>query len=522
MGLRRLRKRLPCESDYINTYDNGLSYGARVTAAGWSENAYPGHSKTNPAIDAVFGPIAPTSNYGAGGNWSSYAKRYTTGTSGELLDAFVFSGFKLGSTSVDVKLGKHTVAWGEALYADGVNVGQSPIDQIKGASSPGAQTKEIFMPLNQLSANWQLNSTWAILGDYQLAWAPTRNLPAGTFFGSDASGDLTHADPLCASTAPKGTCINYGKPIMPSENGGSYGIAARYSPEWLDGSMGFYYRKFDELNPWQSLQLTSFLPTVMPTIRLSYARDTELFGFSATHNMDLPVIGLFNGAVEFVYKKNAAFASSTFSEGTQNGPVPTLFANAGVMPTYAQVEGARGNTYHLILNGTKLLNQSFWYETGTLTAEVAYQRVSRVTKNAKFYKAEGYAGCPAGQNVGDGCATKDNLKAWVLFKPQWMNALPGIDFDMPVSASLGIFGNTPIVGGQVNEGAYTYSIGLNANYQNKYTVGMLYGGGHKNYKTKLGTGADALPGATELSTSNGAGANLNSHRWFDVNFKTTF
>src|SRR3990167_7261820 len=99
------------ELDYIYKY----AYGFRVSAALWSENAYGDRSHTGDEINQRLGAAAPMSNYGSSSEYSSYAERYITGSSGEILDAFVFGSTHLGDTTLSAKLGQHTNFWGESI-----------------------------------------------------------------------------------------------------------------------------------------------------------------------------------------------------------------------------------------------------------------------------------------------------------------------------------------------------------------------------------------------------------------------
>jgi len=186
------------EFDYIYKY----AYGFRVSAAAWTELAYGSRSRTNPDIDEATAPFSPISNYGPSSDYSSYAERYTTGSSGEILDAFVFGRTDLGSTTLSAKLGQHTNYWGEAIYtsSDGIAHGQAPLDAIKGVSNPGSSAKELFLPTNQLSMTWELTPELSMLGYYSFDWEPIRAPSGGTFFGnSDGAGDQLGSDPECAA-----------------------------------------------------------------------------------------------------------------------------------------------------------------------------------------------------------------------------------------------------------------------------------------------------------------------------------
>lgn len=526
------------------------NYGFRISAALWSENAYGSKSSTNPQIDgfynAIFPGIAPSSVYGPSGNYSAYARRYATGSSAEFLDAFVFGNFQIGETSLNLKLGQHNIYWGEALYtiADGVSAGQGPINTIKAATSPGAEAKELFMPLNQISGQWQLAQDLSINAQYLMDWKPYRITPGGTYF---APGDGA-GNPPCASVYPlsaAGGCISSLEDITPGRNGGDYGLALRWSPKWLDGTMGFYYRKYDEKLPWSTTQLNiaavngqGVAPTNMG-VRLSYARDTELLGISLAK-----AIGGVSVGTELSYRHNSALNSvSGFFAGSGSSTPATLayFGSAAAATPlttalgYEQFEGARGDTVHAVLNGIWLLPKTALWEGGVLQGEFAYQRLDKVTKNANLYYATDYA-CkfgyapggiaPGSRDKGDGCATKDSLALSVGFAPEWTQVFPGWDLSMPTFLSYGIKGNSPTLGGS-HEGAYNWSIGLKAKYASAHEFSLAYNDSHADYRTTTATsGAPpannlGLPGAQVVSTTNG-GAAANNRGWLSFTFKTSF
>ena len=481
------------------------NYGLRVSAAAWYESAYGNKSRTNPAIAG-----SPPSNFGADGNYSRYAKRFITGSSGEFLDAFVFGNFMLGDTSVKVKAGSHNVFWGEALYSvgDGVSAGQGPVDTIKASSSPGTEAKELFMPLNQVSTQVQLSDELSVIAQYLLDWKPYRLTVNGTYFnGSDGGGNGLGNDPYWASA---GGARNAAA-ITPGRDGGDYGVGVRWSPSWLQGTMGFYYRKYDEKTPWSSTQFTG----TGAQVRLAYARDTELFGLS----LSKVVAGVSVGS-ELVYRKNTALNSySGFWEGT-NG-VRAVIAGT---PTYAQAEGARGDTYHFLLNGIWLLPKTMFWDSGALQGEFVYQRLDKVTKNENvFYSVDylcktGYAlmgVAPNARNKGDGCVTKYSTSLQVGFTPQWPQLFPSWDLSLPMSYKYGLYGNSPAIGGSY-EGAYNYSIGTKFTYRNRYDFTLQWNDAHVDYKK------NAAGVATTANASGSGGGVVNNKGWLNFSFKTSF
>lgn len=460
-------------------------HGARVSAAGWYDNAY--HS------DKVEHDPAYPSSYD-NDTYSNYTRRFHEGPSGEILDAFVFTGFDIGDTSIDMRLGKHTIYWGESLFnsSHAIAYAQSPLDGLKAASSPGITAKETFLPVNQLS--WQIQPTpeLAIAAQYYLGWKPNRLPEGGTYFGSS---DILFDGPdrMFLGYAGDGSPIfaDHTKSYKPKDGpGNNFGLSVRWSPTWLDGTLGVYYRKLDETQPWAPI-LTVDPVTGARGYHLSYAQDTQLVGLSLAKE----VFGISLGS-ELSYRHNTALNSTT------------SFAATGDIDGR---EGARGDTLHFLLNGIYLLPRTPLWVGGTLQAELVYSHLMDVTKNKQLFKHEDYAGCPTGQNRDDGCATDDYASVQFGFNPEWPQVLPGGgNLSAPMSLSYGLHGNAATLGGG-NEGAVVWSVGLQASFRAKYIVSLKYNDQHASYNTANGI----------VSTSNG-NAVQNDHGWVSLALQTTF
>lgn len=160
------------------------NYGFRVSGAAWYDAAYDDDVSGNPAYQAAgLGTAYP------GNKFTDTVKRYYT-HSGELLDAFVFGRIDLGSSPLDVKAGRHNIYWGESLFSPihGVSYSQGPVDFRKATATPGTEAKELFLPLNQISAHLQINELFSASAQYYLEWEPYRIYEGGTYF--------TFADPV--------------------------------------------------------------------------------------------------------------------------------------------------------------------------------------------------------------------------------------------------------------------------------------------------------------------------------------
>src|SRR5262249_10820074 len=69
-----------------------------------------------------------------------------------LLEAYAYGDWNLfdSEASLDLRVGKQLVAYGEALFFSGIALAQSPNDATK-AFVPGAEVKDILLPVNQVS-----------------------------------------------------------------------------------------------------------------------------------------------------------------------------------------------------------------------------------------------------------------------------------------------------------------------------------------------------------------------------------
>ena len=360
-----------------------------------------------------------------------------------------------------------------------------------------------------------------MVGEYTFDWKPGRGASAGTYF---SASDVTGASYARALPTFAGGQILLVDPVTPGRKGGDYGIGVRWIPSFDkdSGSMGFYYRKYDEKTQW-GVSATCVGSAACPgglnpsapantTVRFVYPRDTELYGVTYSTRF-----GSVSTGMEFSYRKNAALSGN-----------PSVVGNfsAGA-PTYQQLEGARGNTTHYLLNAVYLLPSSSLWETGNLLAELGYVHLEKVTKNPNQFNGVGYAGCVDANrvrsvNMQDGCATKDNLTATVKFTPQWFGVMPSVDLSVPITVTSSLFGNNPTNGTADNEGLSSWSIGAIFNYKSVYEFAIQYSDRYQRYNKKVAGITDGVPGATIVGTANGPLANQNNHGWLNVRFKTTF
>jgi hypothetical protein len=228
--------------------------GLRISAAAWYDQAYAHFDNGNPASSNHLQNGTPAVGL------SDYTKRYHRG-SGEVLDAFVFASFDVAEMPVNVKLGQHTLQWGESRLTliHGANYGQSPIDLIKGYSVPRTDAKELFLPRKAISAQVSPTSELSLAAQYFLDWKPSRLPEAGSFLGFYDYG-FQGAESLNLSALGLPAAVKRADSKAP--NTGDWGISARWSPAWLEGTAGAYLRRTSDLLPQANLHLAG-LPSAL-------------------------------------------------------------------------------------------------------------------------------------------------------------------------------------------------------------------------------------------------------------------
>jgi hypothetical protein len=72
--------------------------------------------------------------------------------------------------------------------------------------------------------------------------------------------------------------FGYRGPASEPKQRGEWGLAGRWSPAWLDGTLGFYYRNYADKLP--QVFLTRTGPNNAGVYNLIYADNIDLFGVS--------------------------------------------------------------------------------------------------------------------------------------------------------------------------------------------------------------------------------------------------
>jgi len=465
--------RLDLLSEFDIAYKENL--GLRVSAASWYDHAYAG-SLDNTSV--------ATSNHLVNGEQalglSDYTRRYYRGPSGEWLDAFVFGTLDIGSMPLNVRLGRHTVYWGESLLGagaiHGMAYGQAPLDLGKAQSTPGIEIKELFRPRNQVSAQLQATPELSIAGQYFLDWEASRFPEAGSYYGSL---DILLKGGESYLIAP-GLFATQGTPITPKKSG-DWGLAARWSPQWLDGTLGFYARRLSDNLPQLIVDLGSL------QYFTNYADGIDLYGVSLSKQ----IAGISFG-MDLNYRRNMPLASQA-----------VVVMSQAELPGRGEILGARGNTAHAVFNALGVIKDTPVFDSASWIAELAWSRTLSVTSdpNNVYLGRAGYDDIDR--------VTHDYFGIGLSFTPTWFQALPGADLSLPLSYSRGISGTSAVAGAK-NSGSY--SVGLGLDLYSKYRFDLKFADFFGDYR-KDASGA--------VENYNGSNAVLKDRGAIYFTFKTT-
>lgn len=414
-------------------------WGARVSAAAWYDSVYD-TANDNPGFPGGAFP----NHLSVAANEFTHATRKVHGRHAEVLDAFVFGRVELGDMSASVRAGRHSLLWGESLFfgANGIAGGQMPVDAVKLVSVPGTQFKEAIRPVPMVSAQLQVSDRLSLGAYVQTSWAANRVPAVGSYFSS-ADLAVEGAERLLtgpASAAPREADLRPGR-------SGQGGLQLRLRGD--DTDFGIYAIRFHNKTPQLVPRIVVLTPPAVPAptavpgaYYLAYHQGIAALGASASRTF-----GAFNVAVEASIRHNQDLASTQGADTSSFTPSPAT--NNTDNPGYAV-----GRTAHVNLSTLATVPGTPLWREATLLAEIAWNRVLKVTKNAAALDPNG---------------TRDGTALRVMFEPVYRGVLPGIDLGVPVGLGWAPKGSRPLAMTNPNmwvaDGGGDVTIGLNGSWR---------------------------------------------------------
>lgn len=437
-----------------------------------------------------------------------------------LLDAYVYGSFDIGDSSLDVRLGRQVLSWGESTFIQGGLNSTNPFD-LPALRRPGATLKEGILPVGMLSANMGVTGNLSVEAFYQYEWEKTLIDNCGTYFANTdvaASGCnyISVSSPTDKDGLEGGFAAERRADSEP-DDGGQYGLAMRYYAESLnDTEFGIYYMNIHSRVPLINAVRTSltpvagtiFIPSSLdptpdkslsalnPAYLIEFPEDLKYYGVSFATN-----VGGMALSGEISYKPdtpvqingseilNGVFSEAGFLRFT---PRVTDVAFGGEVKGYdeldvTQMQMTAVQFFENTLGASRI---TFIGEVGMIMTDGAEDSDQLYGRNTVFGLGDFDAGGPyncdnlvnnakmlTGDCRTDGFVTDSawGYRAKVVF--DYADAFAGITLKPGVYFSHDVSGYSADPGQQFSEGRKTVGLTLDALYSQKYSASI----GYNNY-----------------------------------------
>ncbi len=468
------------------------SYGFVLSGDGFYDDVYR-HRNDNTSPSTV-------NKTGPHNEFTPQAKRFD-GKRARVLDAYAYVDFTpVDGVSVNLRAGQQVIAFGESLFLRGMALSTGRADATR-ASVPGAEIKELLLPVKQLGLSVGLENGLTLLGYYQLEFKPTELFPPGDFlspvdiigpggtfaygsvnpaagrgcaglFGSpEAEGIICGVPALNDAVLVTNPTINVqrGPDIRPSD-WGQWGVGMKY-PFTSTTTLGLYHLRYADSNPTVKLnpgfapigQLRNPItgeavgPVITTEIINQYVPTTyQAQYFNGIHLTSLTfstAIGRFNIGGELNYREHS-----------------DLQAKAVISQVLAPVF-TRGDVGQILVSVLSVFNPQIFFDEFILVGEVGFVHV---------YDVEPFPEEPGIIPVGDGAqlfTNRNSLGYQFLSFLNKRNVVPGYDFKTTLSWGAIEQGNPSLSGafGPIyGEGDRRLGIGFSTQYLQNLEVGISF------------------------------------------------
>lgn len=413
------------------------NYGMRLSAAAWYDDVY-NKGNDNPG---GFSPFAGGSQVNANvrrDDKFSNRTRKLHGRKAEILDAFVYGRFDVNDMALNLRAGRFTQLYGESLFFgnNGIAGAQTSLDLIKAMSVPNSQFKEIMRPTGQLSGQLQINQNVSVGAYYQLEWRKSRLPASGSYFSFadfvDSGGDY-----LYVAAGPELMRLNRASD-KDAKNSGQGGVQLKIKSGNFE--YGVYAAQYHDKMP----QFYAYPDT--GRYEQVFAENIRTLGFSVS-----TLVGETNIAAEASYRHDMPLVAS---------------GNAVIIPEALRPNGGKraafpkGRTAHFNLSAISLFNESKVWDGASFIGEFAFNRRLSIRKNSDQL---------------DPIATRDAGAVQFVFTPEYFQVMPGLDLQVPVGMSYGLFGRSSVNGALFpSHKGGNFSVGLKAEYMKKVQASLNF------------------------------------------------
>ena len=420
-------------------------FGFHASAAAWYDTIY--HQRNDNNSPETFNPASVPHNK------FTREVRALHGADAEIVDAFLFANTELEGLPLSLRAGRHTLLWGESLFFPDVGIagGQAPVDDIKVLSQPTGYTRDVYMPVTQLSASLQLPGGVGLEGYYQFEWRRTRLPGAGSYLSTEDYFDTGGERYILRS----GEFLFRARDLRPPDTG-QFGASVRWSSGQID--YGLYALRFHAKDPVvyyrSGIGPGAQNPPVVtdPSIvdlsigkagvyNLVYPQGIEIYGVSVSG-----YLGSSNIAAEVSARRNTPLANSRIFLA------PGQIGDGNRNPLYPV-----GETLQAQVSTITTLGPSALWDSATISAEAAAVDRLSIWKNASALDSSSVK--LAGMFRGS-------------FQPTYFKVLPNLDLTLDFALTYRA-GKSAIETYQ-GQGAGEFDIGATATYRVVWSGSITY------------------------------------------------
>ena len=460
-----------------------------------------------------------------------------------ILDAFVYDNFTLNNQQGSIRLGKQVLSWGESTFIQGgINV-VNPVD-VSQLHVAGAELKEALLPVNMLWGSYNFTQNFSMEATYLLEFAQTNPDPSGTYFSTNdfaTIGGVYASLPfglvpqpvinpenyynVCFGGAPSdnsafGGGSIHNNPLLetsceqtvrrfpdhyPHERG-QYGVAAHYLSEALNNTeFGFYFLNYSSRLPIISgFAVTTTVPNSAGYF-VEYPKNIKVYGVSFNTQLEGPGIALQG---ELSYRPNQPlqidavellFSGLTPLNGLIPAPGNRFVSQLGTYAPGAVIPGyTRNKVSQMQFTATKVFGPNNWFNANqiAMVAEVGGTKVLDFPAQSVLrYNSDG-TDTGGGPDVlsgrlnnpetqTDGFPTAFSWGYRIAARADYNNAF-GTAFTLSprIAFNHDVNGTAPGPGGNFIDGRKSLTLGVEANYLNRWSLDLSYtnyfGGGQFN------------------------------------------
>ncbi|MDB5367429.1 MAG: hypothetical protein JWM77_3356 [Rhodospirillales bacterium] len=380
----------------------------------------------------------------------------------EVYEAFLRGEFDLAGGRLSVRAGRQSLIWGETLFftSNGIAAAQAPVDTYRPQTRGGYSGTDAFLPVNQISVNWQPAGGWSVEAYAQLEWRRSRIDPHDAYASASdilgAEGNRAFGLDASNGATPIYTRIGDRRP----RDVGAFGFALRGHVADLD--VGLYAIRYNATTPTVLIQPGRDGPR---TYQLDYKRDIELYGLSVAGPL---------GDAEFGFELSARRNAPLVNGGVvvPNGSNLATVARDEVEPI--------GDSLHAQFSWMQKLSPSSLLVGGAdWSGEIAANQLLDRNDAARRQPAR----------------TRFAASVRTVLAPHIFQVLPHLDLSLPISVGYNFVGLSSL-DPAMNRGTGDISIGIRADFQQAWKAELTlthYFGRAKNADTVFGGGGALQP-----------------------------